>query len=1033
MADNPSYDPDYGQLGKATYDAERKSWEFERQTGTTFMLKPLGPCKTAVDNITTTRSSRPIAHEGLTTRPPSVQYQGRTKDLIHGLPELVPAVGHLPPFERTSDAIDSVVSQHDPAKGDLLSFGTAYDEASHGTFQRTLAAVPSGIAGENLRLVYVGHEDQGWEKNKSIWLDVPHFSRESGWWAGDGAPIQQVCFAQLADGAVALNSTLLAVRFQTATCIFNPIFRRTATVTSHPLRKPPSRIDPNMCFTLPVTSTGNAPHADVSFSPWYQKQFGIVDQEGTWSVWHLERNRESKGQTRRGRGYRISEVCRAAVSEQVDGHKIKEQVVDDGWARIVWAGDVHTVAVCSRRELAVYDICSKPVRLQSPNLGIKGTAHWILDVRKSPVNQNQFLILTSTHVSWLSISRPGDSGRDGCDTHGAKVVLSWRHYRDTEDISIRMCLSPVEEDVLLLLRSSFNTLITAYRSHSSKDDEHHILSITDAIHVPVPSELLEPPHSSSPRIMSMTLKRLLYVIVDEGKTGYFRSLTAEGRQQGVGGPGELYRKRDVAFFIWTAICDNLQVYDSLYYAIVFSAKQPSVSSSAIVAPRWHRSNPESATRVQSEGFVVNDGFEESDEGSLRVPPRSSGKRSRQLPKSDVDQWTVSYRLAYKRTQNSADEEREDMQDVTLRVQRLLEDEENDATQIGDALMQDLLDFDMQRDRLERSRHRLTPVAPLSLLDIQDSSIERISLSSIYKTIVGHWLAPLSPKVPGRTRLAMEQQARNIAAELALASLRLRVEDPAHVDKHNRPSTVNLEEPASQSLSFNLPDRSSQPTTPSQPKRESQRSGVQTSGYNLPTPQRLHAVTALPTPSPTATPSVASQSLSHANSSTRLPAYDRLNCYTNFAVGRRAPRTLPKSLNNLLSHWTIGEDPDQYDWLETQRNIDREADAEDEQLTERDKARIRRRAQRHLERQRRETAAAASQAQASSQAGLVAFSQPTAIPSRIDRDAPALTQPMGAVGPVASQMTDGQVLAASQIEPGRFGGRAPVRKKRKIGF
>ncbi|KAK4983411.1 hypothetical protein LTR66_008834, partial [Elasticomyces elasticus] len=950
MADNPSYDPDYGQLGKATYDAEKKSWEFERQTGTTFMLKPLGPCKTAVDNITTTtRSSRPIAHEGLTTRPPSVQYQGRTKDLIHGLPELVPAVDRLPLLERTSDAIDSVVSQHDPTKGDLLSFGTAYDEASHGTFQRTLAAVPSGIAGENLRLVYVGHEDQGWEKNKSIWLDVPHFSRESGWWAGDGAPIQQVCFAQLADGAVALNSTLLAVRFPTATCIFSPIFRRTATVTSHPLRKPPSRIDPNMCSTLPITSTGNAPHADVSFNPWYQKQFGIVDREGTWSIWHLERNRESKGQTRRGRGYRISEVCRAAVSGEVDDHsKTKEQVVDDGWARIVWAGDVHTVAVCSRRELAVYDICSKPVRLQSPNLGIQGTAHWILDVRKSPVNQNHLLILTSTHVSWLSISRLGDSGRDGCDSHGAKVVLSWRHYRDTEDISIRMCLSPVEEDVLLLLRSSFNTLITAYRSHSSKDDEHHLLSITDAIHVPVPSESSEPPHSSSPRIMSMTLKRLLYVIVDEGKTGYLRSLTAEGRQQGVGGPGELCRKRGVAFFIWTAICDNLQVYDSLYYAIVISAKQPYMSSSAIVAPRWHRSNPESATRVQSEGFVVDDGFEESDEGSLRVPPRPSGRKSRQVAKSDVDQWTVFYQLAYKRTQNSADEEREDMQDVTLRIRRLLEDEENNATQNGDTLfhlcqspvwvtdldecsrnMQDLLNFAMQRDRLERSRHRLTPVAPLSLLDIQDSSMVRTSLSSIYETIVGHWLAPLSTRVPGRPRLAMEQQARNIAAELALASLRLCVEDPAHVDKYNGPSTSNLQEPASQSLSFNLPDRSSQPTTPSKPKRELQRSGIQTSGYILPTPQRLHDATALPTPSPTVTPSVASQSLSHANNSTRLPAYDRLSRYTNFAAGRRAPRTLPKSLNNLLSHWTIGEDPDQYDWLETQRNIDREADAEDE--------------------------------------------------------------------------------------------------------
>lgn len=276
--------------------------------------------------------------------------------------------------------------------------------------------------------------------------------------------------------------------------------------------------------------------------------------------------------------------------------------------------------------------------------------------------------------------------------------------------------------------------------------------------------------------------------------------------------------------------------------------------------------------------------------------------------------------------------------------------------------------------------------------------------AIYNSIISHWLAPLSQSVPGRVRLAKEQLARRVAAEICLACFGLKPSLDMNLPQDEQLDTTEI--PVSQSYSFS---------------GSSQLQGT------------------FPTPSPTATPSLTTAtSLSSHPSTLASSEHMRLQKYTRFDAETTTPAPLPRLLSRKLAHWSVGGDPDVYDWLETQRQQDKEAEEEDEGLSQKERARIKKRAERHLRKQRREMQKAATIGFASSQAPeIFSASQPTAVlqqrgpASSVVHAAASQAIPLYSSQAILSQPPP---VAASQIEPGRFGGRAPVasqpKKKRK---
>lgn len=298
---------------------------------------------------------------------------------------------------------------------------------------------------------------------------------------------------------------------------------------------------------------------------------------------------------------------------------------------------------------------------------------------------------------------------------------------------------------------------------------------------------------------------------------------------------------------------------------------------------------------------------------------------------------------------------------------------------------------------------------------QDQRLSASNFTNAYNSIVSCWISPLSSSIPGRIRLAKEQLARRLAADITLASHILRPEpiaEPVETQQDEKP------ESQSQSQTWDLPMRVAElPQT-------------QTNQFS----NTLASQSALPTPSPTGTPSITTAS-SRTTSFTSLEI-SRLRKYATFT--KPPPSTLPRSLSKILSHWTPGADPSAYDWLSTSRQITQQTQDEeaDSQLTEKQRARLHRKAERHIRRQRKEAAASQQQHLASSQMPelVVSASQPQVGGGRSEQARP----PPGFGGMVGGSSQSFAPGVASQAVPGRFGGtggvaRTPAKKKRKQGF
>lgn len=367
-----------------------------------------------------------------------------TKKLTEIFSELVPASFLLSGLNQASDIIDRVTTAHDPTKANLLAFGKAKDKIykQHRSKDFPIAAFASGSAGDALRLVSLRKEKLGWERDREPVLQRLAFKgAEQSWWSGKWGPILQVCFAE----TIGEPSSWLAVRYHNATAILyplllsNPVPEISSSISLY--QYPTSGIDANHITTLSIQSTGGSPHADVSFNPWDNREFGIVDDQGHWTLWRLDKHvhRRDLWKTEAGLSGHIGEA---------DGEESESEInEEDGWGTILWAGGGDTIVVANRRTLAFFRIKENVKRLISPNLSLSGSADWILDARRSPSDDKHIFVTTCTRIFWLQIPPFGGSRGDKNSKLEASVLLSWTHFRDPQDISLRINVLKDEESV----------------------------------------------------------------------------------------------------------------------------------------------------------------------------------------------------------------------------------------------------------------------------------------------------------------------------------------------------------------------------------------------------------------------------------------------------------------------------------------------------------------------------------------------------------------------------------------------------------
>jgi RNA polymerase I-specific transcription initiation factor RRN6 len=474
------------------------------------------------------------------------------------------------------------------------------------------------------------------------------------------------------------------------------------------------------------------------------------------------------------------------------------------------------------------------------------------------------------------------------------------------------------------------------------------------------------------------------------------------------GPGKAYRDLSIRFFVATAIASDMAVVQKLYYASPNTMTKSSLPD--VTPPDWRGRLVQSYPRVRETDFI-----EQSlvNQGQVNTREEQDGILSSHVDslKSARDDWTMLYELSHARATGAASKT-EDFSHIISRTEEALQTA--NPADSGHKLLSELFDEQILVPDIDQAAAEFKDMISsktngedmddidqmLQLARVGYSTLDLgpnndMDLMAVYDNIMAHWLTPLSQTVPGRVRLVKEQLARRIAAGICLASHVLR-QPLLKPNEEMTPDTQATEDV------FSFPQSS------------------------------------LPTPSPTATPSMTTVTSLSSHPSTLVSSeFARLQRYTTFSSEKSTPAPLPKGLTNTLAHWSLGSNPDKYDWLAVQREQEKRAEEEDEDLTPKERARLKRRAEKLLLKQRREAQKASAMDLANSQVpGIVSASQPAFMNTPSRAEAPSVPHSARAASQGTQLLASSQAppnMFTSQIQPGKFGGKPAKKKRRVVGF
>lgn len=627
MTDNSRNGLMYGHFEDCIYDTDEKEWVWNRGLNAAFTLEPIGSHQISVNSPNHQSGHEPHV-KLLSLR--AVEHAKQFDTAI------VPATDLIAPYTRVSAAVETITSRHDATTGKMLAVVKIVDELSMRRI--AVAMYPGNYSRRLLRFVRMSVQKQGWESNKTIWLEVPQVHGESGCW-DFGSPVQQLCVSNGLDN----ERGHVAVRTLSATFILRPVLRQ--KLVPNPWTSEVSRLDVNIQGAIPVDFTNGVAHADVAFNPWYQKQFAIVNQQGLWWIWEL-------GATR-GEEYRELPVivCQGSIG-QSDSHQ-ETGPCYDGWARVAWAGDPATVVLCNRKSMAIYSIAGKPVRMQDSGLGIEKSSDWILDMQRSSNQSGHVFVLTSSFLFCISVWASADNNQPAKSTRPAKVHAKIRHFRDSTDTTLSLDIIQDSEQDVVLIKSACVNLVTTHRVLSKDLSQGTNVALGDAA-------MIQSPVLPSP----LSCVQLQPIEIAE-------SLHRQ-HVDGVSGPGQGYQRQGIRFWLSTSLLRDFSIVQQLHID-VSSARG---LGRGVVAPQWRSRVYQSVPRFDHSSFVLDHkgDEEEADGKDASATPMTYLKIS-----SSGSDWSVNYELAYRELTTIRKEDSQDLPAIIRLVRSRMAENDNQAT------------------------------------------------------------------------------------------------------------------------------------------------------------------------------------------------------------------------------------------------------------------------------------------------------------------------------------------------------------------
>ncbi|KAJ6029014.1 hypothetical protein N7499_000155 [Penicillium canescens] len=867
----------YGHLGRPVYLPDAKAWTFTRSLARVPSIVYTGVTKTKVPS--------PFYTE---TRPtPRVPEKDAGKLIASSHPELAASWSSFRQ-EPFSKAVINTTEQYDPEVSSLFDLGYAVDLRRH---DKKLRSVPIAVAvsGEcrNIMTFRTIEEETLHLAMEDSTMRVPSIDdTETSEWSKCGAPIRQVHFARPLEE----KPFFMAARLPTSTTIFRPLYHwdpvhmyfpaDVMMRSSKPLQN--SRLDANPVVEISISETGGFSHADVTFNPWYQRQFGIVDVKGNWHVWEITGRQRLKKAT-----WSAMPVRQGSLPLLNHKSKLRRPQLD-GWSCIEWIGDVGTILVANRHNIMIYSIVDAQIPPRTVELGMSKQSEWVLAVQRNPRNPSQFFVLTTTRILWFDAGvLPGE------EQTGPSLYprLSWKHFRDPEDTTLRFSDLVVYQDLYLVLFSQLTQVVQIFPCPFIADEQTESLSVSDPLILDAPllADIPSVQHDSNVKFSSFIFKEVAHSAALSKNYYYNPHLT-------------------VIKLFW--MDSNLAVHESTFKGPQGDPDELDFHREDNILRLRKRYAPTKLVRVD-DSFIVDD-WDES-VAPQKTVHRHKSKKAPTRTGSDL-QWTLDFSSIYDMATGKAEiiqtklkqKERPKPKPRTVDelIASLQSDMENLSTKqtpsqtlvemSGNRILGD--DLDQSADDVKRLVSELIPeiqdpdakcrimTLPLRFSkELQGAPVipsgdAGIELLQTYDRLVDDWMSSLSHHIPPHTRIMKEKVIRGIAADLLLARL---VHISNTLDDVTQPDPVGRNENAEAQNKFlhssYLP--SSQIPASQAP--------MLTNAFGF---QR--------------NPGPVTQSKYAA-----APPLSGLSAFTTF----KTPRAIPRNVTNLLSHWSVGNNPSRYAW------------------------------------------------------------------------------------------------------------------------
>ncbi|KAI7977281.1 hypothetical protein EIK77_004697 [Talaromyces pinophilus] len=413
----------YGNPGPATYSSANQEWHFVRR------FRPL---------VAPSAENLPVARK-------------KDKDinaLLEDYPELISIVPSFAREEELSQTVQEADSYFNPQMSSVLEFGNAQMSEHIRTRRGRMRTVPIAAfaSGQNqnvlsLRMIEAERVITNLDQDAAFRVPTIGYSKGVDW-AFTETPIRQVKFAD----SIENPGDLLAVRLLSSTVILQPIYHREAQLIDSPellgtaySRSQISHIDPCVIAEIDVSQTGGFTHVDVTFNPWYLKQFAIVDERGQWSIWQLQ------DIVRLGDGVAPELLhsgllpCDAVNGDE--GESLTDEVEYDTWGRLEWVRDLNTFIVCGRRNAMLYVMEGTATTAYGIELNWQSSTEWILDVKSLSSQNSLVFVLTTTRILCFDFKLADQEAQP------IHPQFAWLHDRDADDLTLRLTSLTIDEGI----------------------------------------------------------------------------------------------------------------------------------------------------------------------------------------------------------------------------------------------------------------------------------------------------------------------------------------------------------------------------------------------------------------------------------------------------------------------------------------------------------------------------------------------------------------------------------------------------------